>query len=270
MVYIIEINVTFMNKQALTIICLFLSVVLYAQRANNVTYSYGAVVRGDSTKKEVALVFTADEYGEGIPAILQSLQKDSITGSFFFTGRFYRNPAFRQYVLQLQRDAHYLGPHSDQHLLYCDWSKRDSVLVSRDSFQVDLIHNIDMMKKLSIHIRDPHFFIPPFEWWNDSVAIWSRASALRLISFTPGIRTPADYTWPELGTTYRSSEWIMNSLKNLISITPEKLNGAIILIHAGTDPRRKDKFYDRLPELIAMLKSNGYSIRSLEELLPSL
>jgi len=86
------------------------------------------VVRGDSTKKEVALVFTADEFGEGLPVIVQTLGSENIKGAFFFTGRFYRNPAFQSFILTLHENGHYLGPHSDEHLLYCDWAKRTGVL----------------------------------------------------------------------------------------------------------------------------------------------
>ena len=245
----------------------FLSTVLEAQPKKEFTYVHGAVVRGDSTKKELALVFTADEFGEGLRLITQTLKSKNVKGSFFFTGRFFRNPAFQKNILLLQKNGHYLGPHSNEHLLYCDWSKRDSLLVSRDSFSRDLASNVATMKSLSVFIHPSHFFIPPFEWWNDSIAEWSRASGLRLFSFTPGIRTAADYTWPAMGATYKGSEWIMDWLKNLLSTAPQKLNGAIILIHAGTDPKRKDKLYDKLPELIAILKAEGYIFRRVDELL---
>jgi len=39
------------------------------------------------------------------------------------------------------------------------------------------------------------------------------------------------------------------------------------LIHAGTDPRRKDKLYNRLKELIAYLKKEGYALKKIDELL---
>jgi len=249
------------------IICIFLCTVSYAQLKQNLTYLQGAVVRGDSTKKEVALVFTADEFGEGLPLIVQTIRNENIKGAFFFTGRFYRNPAFQSFILTLEENGHYLGPHSDEHLLYCDWAKRDSLLVSRDSFSHDLAKNSGTMKALSIPIYPSHFFIPPFEWWNDSIAAWSQALDFRLFSFTPGMRTSADYTWPQMGLSYKSSDWIMDWLKDLLSTSPKQLNGAIILIHAGTDPRRNDKLYDRLKELIALLKAASFSIRRVDELL---
>ncbi|HEY1021877.1 MAG TPA: polysaccharide deacetylase family protein [Flavisolibacter sp.] len=257
-----------MQKNALLIfISLLLCFVAAAQRKEVLTYVQGAAVRGDSTKKELALIFTGDEFGEGLPAILKTLQTEKIKGGFFFTGRFYRNPSFQPFIRQLQQEGHYLGPHSDEHLLYNDWTKRDSLLVSRDSFSIDLSRNIATMRSLSLPVYPNHLFIPPYEWWNESIAAWTKAEGLHLFSFTPGMRTAADYTFPEMGATYKSSNWLLDWLKALVKTSPQKLNGAILLIHAGTDPRRPDKFYDRLTEMITLLKAAGFTFRSVDELL---
>jgi peptidoglycan/xylan/chitin deacetylase (PgdA/CDA1 family) len=210
-----------------------------ADNKNNLTYSHGAIVRGNSAKKEIAFVFTADEFGEGLPVIIKSLHKQNIKGSFFFTGRFYRNN--NSIIRQLNKEKHYLGPHSDNHLLYNDWKNRDSLLVTHEQFDADMQQNLNTMQLQHITVHHPQYFIPPYEWWNDTIAVWSNDFDLKLFCFTPGIRTNADYTYPEMGNTYKSSEWIFQSLKNQLQQDKNAFNGAIILIHAGTDKRRKDK-----------------------------
>lgn len=251
----------------LLISSLLISFAINAQQiCKHSTYSHGALVRGDSTKKELALVFTADEFGEGLPTILQVLGDRKVKGSFFLTGRFYRNTSFGNHIVNLKNGDHYLGPHSDDHLLYASWINRDSLLVTKDSFDTDISKNINSMLAAGVPIPTPLYFIPPYEWWNDSITRWSAARELTLINFTPGIRTNADYTWPELGTSYKSSDWIMNWVKDLANAKPNALNGAIILIHAGTDPRRKDKFYSRMHELIDFLKQKDYRMVRVDEL----
>lgn len=228
--------------------------------------SKGAVVKAIPAQgKSVALVFTADEFGEGLPAITKTLQKEQVQGSFFFTGRFYRNPAFTKNIQELIKGRHYLGPHSDQHLLYADWNKRDSLLVSYQQFNEDLNQNLGAIEGLGIQPERVRYFIPPYEWWNDSIASWTNWRGMELVSFTPGTYTNADYTWPEMGKAYRTSNDLMNQVQTLLK--EDKLNGAVLLIHAGTDPRRTDKFYLRLGELIQLLKKNAYKISRVDALL---
>ena len=238
-----------------------------AANSRHWTSSHGAVVRGDSSRKTVAIVFTGDEFGDGLPAIARALGKHHVTGSFFLTGRFYRNPAFRPAIKQLYQQHNYFGPHSNAHLLYADWTRRDSTLVTADSFRTDLQNNLAAIHALGIDASGPQYFIPPYEWWNDTVAAWSGSIGWQLINFTPGIRTNADYTYPEMGRSYLGSDAILQSLKRYESARPAGLNGAIILIHAGTDPRRIDKLYDRLDQLLGWLDVNGYRCVPIPKLL---
>jgi len=227
----------------------------------------GAIIRGDVKEKQLAIVFTGDEYADGSQEIISALDKEKIKASFFFTGNFYRNPAFSSFIKTAKAKGHYLGAHSDQHLLYADWKKCDSLLVTKQQFEDDLSANYKAMEQFGIAKKSAPYFLPPFEWYNQTISNWTEDFGLKLINFTPGTRSTADYTYPELGKSYRTSDEIYQSI-----ITYEKqqsLNGFILLLHVGTDPRRKDKFYHRLPELLAYLKQNGYKAVTLDRLLPN-
>ena len=100
--------------------------------------SHGGIIRGDTTAKKIALVFTGDEFADGGNYIAKVLQQQNIHGSFFLTGNFYRNPKFKTIIKKLKENGNYLGSHSDKHLLYCDWEKRDSLLVTHQQFKEDL------------------------------------------------------------------------------------------------------------------------------------
>jgi len=230
------------------------------------SYSHGAVIRGDSTKKQIALVFTGHEFADGGNFITRKLVQQKVKASFFLTGRFYNNPDFGKIVQQLRINGHYLGPHSNEHLLYCDWDKRDSLLVTRDDFFNDLLVNLDIMHGKGINTFKTKFFLPPYEWYNDTVAAWTKDLNIQLINYTPGTLSNADYTTPEM-KNYRSSEIIYNSIIEYEKTKPAGLNGFILLMHIGTDPKREDKFYDRLPALVKYLKSKGYHFQTIDQLL---
>ncbi len=227
----------------------------------------GAIIKSiNPSQPSVSLVFTGDEYGEGLPIIQQILAKEKVKAGFFFTGRFYANKSFSKSIKLLEKAHHYLGVHSNDHLLYNDWTNRNKLLVSYDSFSTDLDKNFAAMENLGIDTRQRKLFIPPFEWWNDSVASWCNWKGLELFSFTPGTYTNADYTWPEMGSSYKSNASLMNQLITLAN-TPDKLNGNILLLHVGTDPRRKEKLYNELPAIIRLLRSKGYAIKRIDELI---
>jgi peptidoglycan/xylan/chitin deacetylase (PgdA/CDA1 family) len=237
-----------------------------AANPTNFLYQSGAIIRGDIASKKIALVFTGDEFADGAGMISNVLKKENVKASFFFTGRFYNNKQFASAVNNLKLNGHYLGPHSNDHLLYCAWEKRDSLLVTQQIFNDDLQKNYRAMKKHGISQKDATIFLPPFEWYNDSIASWTKQLGLQLINYSPGTISHADYTWSEL-KNYRSSEAIMASIKKYESTSSNGLNGFILLLHVGTDPRRTDKFYEQLPQLIPWLKAGGYELKRIDELL---
>ncbi|WP_245539652.1 polysaccharide deacetylase family protein [Pontibacter roseus] len=212
-------------------------------------------------------MFTGDEFADGGDAIREALKKHQAKASFFLTGRFYRNPAFRPLIQSLKKDGHYLGAHSDKHLLYCDWQKRDSLLVTQPQFAEDLQRNYQRMAEFGIHKKDAPYFLPPYEWYNRTVTDWTEQEGLQLVNFSPGTRSAADYTWPEMGNRYVSSETILKSILAYEAKDRNGLNGFLLLLHIGTDPRRQDKFYHRLDELLTQLEQKGYRLVRIDELL---
>ena len=221
---------------------------------------------GDSTRKEIALVFTGDEFADGGEFIAKTLAAQNVKASFFFTGNFYRNSGFTEIIKRLKTDDHYLGAHSDKHLLYCDWSNRDSLLVTKQEFTADLRNNYAEMERAGISGSRAKFFLPAYEWYNDTISKWTAEQGLQLVNFTPGTLSTADYTFPEL-KNYRDSETILSSIVSREERLANGLNGFILLVHIGTDPRRTDKFYHRLPRLIDFLNMKGYAFVRIDELL---
>ena len=195
------------------------------------------------------------------------MKSEDVKAAFFLTGRFYGNPQFKQLIRGLIKDGHYLGAHSDEHLLYCDWAKRDSMLVSHEQFKRDLQANYERMARFGINKSDAPYFLPPYEWYNSTIVRWTMDEGRQLINFSPGTRSAADYTYPEMGSGYRSSNEIYESIITLEEKDQNGLNGFILLAHIGTDPRRKDKFYFKLKSLITELKSRGYRFEKLDNLL---
>jgi peptidoglycan/xylan/chitin deacetylase (PgdA/CDA1 family) len=225
-------------------------------------YDEGGIVRGDTTRRQIALVFTGHEFADGFETIAKTLKKHAIHASFFLTGDFYRR--YPKQAAMLQRDGCYLGPHSGKHLLFADWSKRDSTLVTRQVFENDLKDNYAAMRQAGLRVKEPLIFLPAFEYYNKQISDWSRALGITLVNFTPGTTSNADYTTPDM-KQYLSSDKIADNI--LTYETKHTLNGFILLMHIGTDARRTDKLYDKLDGLIAKLTAKGYAFVSVDEMI---
>ena len=229
------------------------------------TYSYGGITRGDPQAKQYTLVFTAHDMADGADTIISTLREKGVKGAFFLTGTFYE--LYPDVVKRLVADGHYVGTHSDRHLLYAPWDNRDTCLVTHGEFVADLLASYRKMRSAGIDIERARYFIPPYEWYNATTAAWAWQLGLQLINYTPGTWTNADYTFPgdPEGTTYCDNEQLWTRLMEWER--EHTINGHLLLIHLGTDARRPEKFYNLLPQLIDTLTARGYRAVPLETLL---
>jgi peptidoglycan/xylan/chitin deacetylase (PgdA/CDA1 family) len=235
------------NKIYLSCYFFILHLSIYAQ---HIIDKEGAIVRSDTSKKNIYLCFTGHDYAEGFDYVLAVLKKQKVKGSFFLTGDFVRNN--KKLVKQIIKNGHFVGAHSDKHILYCDWKKRDSLLYSEDLIKEDILQNLIVLKKQHI---EPKYFMPPYEWYNKKVVEIAAQLNQKTINFSSGTRSNADYTTPDM-PNYISSDDILKSIYNYVCL--KNMNGFHLLIHPGTNPKRTDKFYFLLDELISKLKNEGY------------
>ena len=174
-----------------------------------------------------------------------------IKASFFLTGDFIRNHT--DLVKSIAKKGHYIGAHSDKHLLYCDWVKRDSLLHSPARIKKDIKQNLKELKALGLNAP---YFMPPYEWYNQKVVDIANKLKQQCVNFSPGTRSNADYTTPDM-PNYISSDEILASIYNYEQ--KHNFNGFHLLIHPGTNPKRTDKLYLHLADLITYLLEKEYT-----------
>jgi peptidoglycan/xylan/chitin deacetylase (PgdA/CDA1 family) len=238
-----------------------------AWRSSRFTWDHGGIVRGDRSRRELALVFTADEFGEGTSHVLGVLAEKKVTASFFLTGKYLRNPLYRPLVRRMLASGHYVGPHSNSHPLYCSWEDRNKTLITREQFRDDLEANLRELESLGWQRPSPFvYYIPPYEWYNDDQARWALEMGVRMFNLTPGIGTNRDYI-PESQPSFRASRQIFQEALQHETRDPAGLNGDILLLHLGAN--RSDKLYLLLDELIDELQKRGYRLSRIDVLLGS-
>ncbi|MCK9625128.1 MAG: glycoside hydrolase family 9 protein [Bacteroidales bacterium] len=223
----------------------------------------GAIVRVNRSDKKIYLIFSADEAFQGGNHILDVLKKYNIKGSFFLTGNCLRMEKYKALIKRIIAEGHYLGGHSDAHVLYADWGAERPTIMSADSIITDIKKNYAELEKYGIKENDAQWYLPPYEHYNKENVDLLNAFGVKVINYTPGTGTPADYTTPDM-KNYRSSQVLIDGLYQFEK--KEGLGGSIILMHPGIEGTRTDKLYNRLDEIIKNLKRKGYSFSSFDEL----
>ncbi len=223
---------------------------------------YGTIVRVNPDKKTVYLCFTADVNFNGAETILKTLKKQKIKGNFFLTGNCLRYTPNEAVIRRIVEEGHYVGGHSDKHVLYCDWGADRPTLMSADSIIADVKANYAELAKFGISREDALWFLPPYEHYNDFSVGILEAMGLRVVNYTPGIGTPADYTVPSM-KNYRKAQPLIDGLWKFEK--EQGLRGALLLIHPGVEESRpqEERLYNRLDEIIRYLKKKGYSFDRL-------
>jgi endoglucanase len=236
-----------------------------AAARRTVTLDHGAPVRGDSGRRELALVFTGGEYGEGTVSILDTLRRRGVRASFFVTGDYLASRRNRLLVRRMVAEGHHVGPHSDTHPLYCAWEDRAQTLVTEEFFRADLERNMADLRRLgALAGPGPIYFIPPYEWYNDDQVCWARAMGVVLFNFTPGSGSNRDWI-PEGDPRFASSDEILRGILDYEGREPHGLNGFLLLLHLGS--QREDKTHLKLPVLVDELTRRGYGFVRVDELL---
>lgn len=225
----------------------------------------GAICRGPTDSQRLALVFTGHEFAEGAETILDELSSRDLKAAFFLTGDFLSRDEFKPLAQRIVKEGHYLGPHSDKHLLYCTWDSARTTLVTREAFRSDVEANLKKVAAFGVKSQ-PRLFLPPYEHNNLQIAEWSAALGLQLVNFTPGTRSAADYTG-EADQNFVPSQAILDSIKQHDRSSANGLNGFILLLHIGSGPGRRDKMHTRFPELLDYLRDRGYQCVRLDDLL---
>jgi peptidoglycan/xylan/chitin deacetylase (PgdA/CDA1 family) len=227
---------------------------------------HGGITRGPRDAKRLALVFTGDTFAEGGDVVLDALAARRAPAAFFLTGNFLRTPDFAPLVRRMVAEGHLVGPHSDRHLLYADWTARDKTLVTHEAFVRDVEDNLRELERFGVARAGVRHWVPPYEWYNAEVARWSDALGLRVFTFTPGPRANADYTG-EADRNFVASSTIVANVLARERDDPHGLNGFVLLMHVGAGPGRADKMHARLGELMDALLARGYAFDRADRLL---
>lgn len=228
--------------------------------------------RGSSRQPAVALTFDAGSNDNNAAQILDILREKKVRCTIFLTGKFIEN--YPDIARRIVSDEHEAGNHtySHPHLTTFEQNTRHEILpeITYESFQRELILT-DSLFQTKTGTGMKKVWRAPFGEHNLKLRQWAAEMGYRHILWTQGHEPEEsmdthDWVSDEASELYKSAEEIQDALLNFGRNDPDRANGAIILMHLGSN-RTEDFLYQALPGIIDGFRERGYKLCTISELL---
>ncbi len=187
-------------------------------------------------KKQIALTFDGAWGNEDTATLLDILERQNVTATFFFTGGWVQN--FPEDVKTILSKGHEVGNHSENH------KQMSKLSLEECKKELQIVH--DKVKELTG--LEMTVFRPPFGDYNDTV-----------------IKAAGELGYHVIQWDVDSLDWKDYGVDSIIhTVTNHKHlgNGSIILMHNGAKYTK-----DALERLIINLKEQGYEFVKVSELI---
>lgn len=197
---------------------------------------YRKWMHGDRTRKWIALTFDDGPHPQYTPRILSILKEHNVRATFFVVGKMAEK--YPDLLRQQAEAGHSIGNHTYHHVNLTRIPPADVAAEIKACGEVIQ----------SITGKTPHLFRPPGGDYDRNVAEVAEALGYWIVLWTDD---PGDYAKPP-------EKELRQKLFSRLG------NGGIILLHDGIA-----ETLDLLPDLIGYLKSHGYELVTIDDMLPT-
>ncbi len=222
---------------SLLLVCVTLGFMLSATDCETVYFGYAIrkvpIYSVNTDEKKVALTFDAAWGADKTSKIVEILTNEGVGGTFFLVG--FWSEKYADKIKEIDAAGLDIGTHSNTH-------PKMSQLTSS---QIEDELTMSMNLITSVTNKEVRFFRPPYGDYNDQLLTVANNLGLQTIQWSVD-----SLDWKGL-----SADQILARVKAGVH------NGAIILFHNNSD-----NIVEALPQVIAFLKAEGYSMVNLSDL----
>lgn len=222
---------------SLLLVCVTLGFMLSATDCETVYFGYAIrkvpIYSVNTDEKKVALTFDAAWGADKTSKIVEILTNEGVGGTFFLVG--FWSEKYADKIKEIDSAGLDIGTHSNTH-------PKMSQLTSS---QIEDELTMSMNLITSVTNKEVRFFRPPYGDYNDQLLTVANNLGLQTIQWSVD-----SLDWKGL-----SADQILARVKAGVH------NGAIILFHNNSD-----NIVEALPQVIAFLKAEGYSMVNLSDL----
>jgi peptidoglycan/xylan/chitin deacetylase (PgdA/CDA1 family) len=234
-------------------------------------YLIKEVQRGPLNRKEIALTFDGGSINNAADEILDALKINDVHCTFFLTGEFIRR--YPGTVKRILQEGHEVGNHtwSHPHLTSFAKNRKHETLpgITSEKIRQELSKTASLFK-LVTGKEMAGFWRAPYGEYNAEILRWSAEAGYKHIGWTVGrgweeSMDSMDWVADKNSTAYHSADEITEKILKYGTGKKYGANGAIVLMHLGTD-RKEDFPHQKLPEIIEELKKQGYRLVRMSDM----
>lgn len=222
---------------SLILVAFFLGFMLVSTKAESVYLGYASrkvpIYSVDTSEKKVALTFDAAWGADKTSKIVEILKDNGVSGTFFLVG--FWSEKYADKIKEIDAAGLEIGTHSNTH-------PKMSTL-SESQIRSELEVSSALIQKVTG--KPVELFRPPYGDYNDTLLSVAESMGLKTIQWSVDT-----LDWKGI-----SADSILSRVKADVS------NGGIILMHNNSD-----HILEALPMIIAHLKSEGYEMVKLSDL----
>ena len=200
------------------------------------------VQRGSTTRPWVALTLDAGASAEPVASMLETLRQRGVTLTFFLTGKWIKeNPELTR---QIVADGHEIANHTFNH--------PDMRNLSAEAIDAELAETEASLSATAPGASIRPFFRPPYGAYDERV--------LQLVEAHGYL--PVYWTLDSLDSVGepKTPEFLLERVTG--KLPPDKLRGAIILAHCGSQPTA-----DALPQILDRFAEMGFTVKKVSQVL---
>jgi len=228
--------------------------------------------RGPLDRKEVAFTFDGGSINNAAEDILNSLREKGVKCTFFLTGEFIQR--YPVTVRRIVADGHDAGNHTWGHPHLTSFAdnrtQTTSAGITADRIRMELTKTAALFRRVTG--KDMvSLWRAPYGEVNPEILRWAAEAGFKHVGWTTGRgwednMDTMDWVADKASKTYHSADDIAAKILGSAVKGPQGINGAVILMHLGSE-RRDDFPHRKLPEILDGLKNNGYRAVKIADML---
>ena len=230
------------------------------------------IQRGNRSYPMIALTYDGGSNDNYACQILDILREKKVKSTIFLTGRFIQK--YPDIVRRIAADGHEVGNHTFSHSHLTTYEQNflheTTPDVTQESFRDELAAADSLFREVT-GAGMTKYWRAPFGEHNKQLRRWAAEEGYRHVSWTKSqtrgeSMDTHDWVNDAASKLYKSAQEIRDVLLHFGSNDAHRANGAIILMHLGTN-REGDYLYETLPEIIDGFRDQGYKLCTISELL---